>query len=66
MTPDGELVTFLLDPDGTTASRIASAHEEHGRLYFGNLVTDYVSYIRLEDLPSMAKPVNHSDAPDSS
>ena len=46
---------FLLDREGKSASKIPSAHEEHGRLYFGNLATDYVSYIKLSDLDGMLR-----------
>jgi hypothetical protein len=50
VSPEGEGLMFLLDKEGKSASKIPSAHEEHGRLYFGNLATDYVSYVKLSDL----------------
>ncbi|WIA20276.1 hypothetical protein OEZ85_006109 [Tetradesmus obliquus] len=54
----GQLLQWLVDPEGKTASKVPSAHEEGGRLYFGNLAGDYVSYINLADLPPDGAEVN--------
>eukprot|EP00878_Enallax_costatus_P028517 GHUV01030808.1.p1 GENE.GHUV01030808.1~~GHUV01030808.1.p1 ORF type:complete len:341 (+),score=29.56 GHUV01030808.1:466-1488(+) len=51
VTESGQLLQWLVDLKGETASKIPSAHEEDGRLYFGNLAGDYVSYVNLADLP---------------
>eukprot|EP00877_Chromochloris_zofingiensis_P013931 jgi/Chrzof1/8792/Cz03g24210.t1 len=47
---DGQVVDFLLDITGEHVSKISSAHEHDGRLYLGNLVTDYVSFLDLREL----------------
>lgn len=57
VSPDGELLEFLEDPqrpnsDATpSAYRISSAHEHAGRLWLGALVANFVSYVDLRTLP---------------
>lgn len=61
----GVLQQWLVDLKGDTASKIPSAHEAGGRLYFGNLAGDYVSYINLADLPPDGAEVNEEQAASS-
>jgi hypothetical protein len=55
VSPEGQPLLFLLDEQGETVSKVPSAHEQHGRLYFGNLATDFVSYIELDQLDSFKR-----------
>jgi hypothetical protein len=44
-----------------SAYRISSAHEHNGKLFLGNLVTDFVSYVDLKALP----PLTHEFQPNN-
>lgn len=39
------MLEHLMDSDGSVVSTISSVTEHNGRLFFGNLVGDFVSYI---------------------
>ena len=40
----------FMDPHGQTLSFISAVTEHAGRLYFGHLQNDYISYVELEKL----------------
>lgn len=39
------MLRALYDPDGSHISHISAVTDAGGRLYFGNLAGDYVSYV---------------------
>jgi hypothetical protein len=45
VSAEGKLLGMLMDPDGSNVSHISSITEFRGRLYFGNLVKNYVSFL---------------------
>lgn len=49
VSPTGEVLQMMMDPDGSYITHISSATEHQGRLYFGNLVKDYVSYLTIPE-----------------
>lgn len=65
VSEQGKLLQWLADLKGETASKVPSAHEAGGRLYFGNLGGEYVSYINLADLPPDGSEVNEAAASSS-
>jgi hypothetical protein len=56
VSPEGDVLEFLEDPQRTIFSefpssyRISSAHEHGGRLWLGALVANFVSYVDLKNL----------------
>jgi hypothetical protein len=56
VSPDGDVLEFLEDPQKTSFAefpssyRISSAHEHAGRLWLGALVANFVSYVDLKNL----------------
>jgi hypothetical protein len=61
LSENGEIIDFLMDdsPD-PVAYRISSAHEHDGKVFLGNLVTDFVSYVDLTKLPAFTYPLSNS------
>lgn len=45
VSPEGKVLEHLMDSDGSVVSSISAVTEHKGRLFFGNVVGDYVSYI---------------------
>lgn len=45
VSPEGKVLEHLMDSDGSVVSTISAVTEHKGRLFFGNLVGDFVSYI---------------------
>ena len=45
---DGAKVKLLVDREGTHVQSISSVHQHGRRLYLGNLMNDYVTYLDLE------------------
>lgn len=45
VSPAGEVLHFLMDPDGSVVSAVSSVTEHKGRLYFGTVSGDYASYL---------------------
>ena len=39
-----------MDPDGLTVSFISAVTEHEGRLYFGHLQDNFISYIGMDEL----------------
>ena len=47
VSPEGEVLQVLMDPDGSKVSHVSSVTEHEGKLYLGNLAKDYVSVLDL-------------------
>ena len=47
VSPAGEVLQVLMDPDGSRVSHVSSVTEHEGKLYLGNLGKDYVSVLDL-------------------
>lgn len=45
ISPEGKVLEHLMDTDGSVVNSISSVTEHNGRLLFGNVVGDYVSYL---------------------
>ena len=45
VSPDGRILDFWLDEKGARVSAVSSVLEHGGKLWLGNLIGDYVSYI---------------------
>lgn len=45
VSPEGRVLEHLMDSDGSVVNSISAVTEHKGRLFFGNVVGDYVSYI---------------------
>lgn len=45
VSPEGKVLEHLMDSDGSVANSISAVTEHKGRLFFGNVLGDYVSYI---------------------
>ena len=45
VSPEGHVLEHLMDTDGSVVSSISSVTDHNGRLFFGNVLGDYVSYI---------------------
>ncbi|KAG2446511.1 hypothetical protein HYH02_008502 [Chlamydomonas schloesseri] len=52
VSPTGQPLQLLMDPDGSHIAFVSSVTEAAGRLYFGNVRLNYVSYIDLKDVPA--------------
>ena len=50
VSPAGKVLRVLMDPKGRAISLISAVTEHRGRLYFGHLSHDYVSYLDLQGL----------------
>ena len=50
------MLGFYTDPTGEVVSSVSSAEEHDGKLWMGNLLGNYVSYIPLDELPADAAP----------
>lgn len=48
VSPEGKVLEHLMDSDGSVVSSISAVTEHKGRLFFGNVLGDYVSYIDYE------------------
>ncbi|GFR47987.1 hypothetical protein Agub_g9811, partial [Astrephomene gubernaculifera] len=55
VSPTGQPLQLLMDPDGSTVAHVSSVNEHNGRLYFGNVKDNYVSYMDLKDVPPLDK-----------
>ncbi|GIL73771.1 hypothetical protein Vretimale_5363 [Volvox reticuliferus] len=53
ISPDGKPLQVLMDPDGSKIADISAITEYNGKLYFGNVKLDYVSYFDLRDAPPL-------------
>eukprot|EP00884_Botryococcus_braunii_P013676 jgi/Botrbrau1/22309/Bobra.0138s0060.2 len=51
ISPDGEILQVLMDPDGSHVSSVSGVTQSGKRLFLGNLGGDYVSYLDMDDLP---------------
>ncbi|EFJ42499.1 strictosidine synthase [Volvox carteri f. nagariensis] len=49
ISPDGKPLQLLMDPDGSKIGFISAVTEHDGKLFFGNVKEDYVSYFDLRD-----------------
>ena len=47
ISPSGEILDVLMDPNGEAASTVSAVTEHGGQLFMGNLQGDYVSAYRL-------------------
>lgn len=47
VSPEGEVLQTLMDPDGSHIASVSSVTEHQGRLFLGNLMGDYVSVLDL-------------------
>jgi len=47
VSPEGEVLEALFDPEGEHISSVSAVTEHNGTLFFGNLAGDYVSMLRL-------------------
>ncbi|PRW58948.1 strictosidine synthase [Chlorella sorokiniana] len=47
VSPEGEVLQVLMDPDGSRVSSVACAAEHDGKLWMGNLAGNYVSVLDL-------------------
>lgn len=47
VSPAGEVLQTLMDPDGSVVSHVSAVTEHGGRLFLGNLAKDYVSVLQL-------------------
>jgi len=47
LSPTGEPVEVLMDPDGSHVSTVSAVTEHQGRLFLGNLGGDFVSVLKL-------------------
>lgn len=47
VSPSGEVLQVLMDPDGSRVSHVSCVTEHDGRLFIGNLAKDYVSVLDL-------------------
>ena len=45
VSPEGKVLEQLQDTNGSVITFISSVLEHKGRLFFGNVVGDYVSYL---------------------
>ena len=45
ISPEGKVLEHLMDTDGSVVNFISAVTEHSGRLFFGNVAGDYVSYI---------------------
>ncbi|DBA67847.1 TPA: putative alkaloid biosynthetic cluster, variant 4 [Trebouxia sp. C0005] len=45
ISPEGKVLDHLMDTDGSVVNFISAVTEHNGRLFFGNVAGDYVSYI---------------------
>lgn len=50
ISPTGQPLQLLMDPDGSHIAFVSSVTEVAGRLYFGNVRMNYVSYLDLKDV----------------
>ena len=56
----GEVLQFLMDPDGSVVSAVSSVTEHKGRLYFGTVSGDYASYLDKSDIPPKLRGLSSS------
>jgi hypothetical protein len=49
VSPQGQVLQVLMDPDGSHVSHVSSVTEHAGKLYLGNLAKDYVSVLDLAE-----------------
>jgi hypothetical protein len=54
VSPAGEVLLTLMDPDGAHISSTAAATEHDGKLFIGNLAGEYVSYMELGEVDTDA------------
>ena len=52
VSPTGEVLQVLMDPDGSAVSHVSSVREHDGHLFLGNLAKDYVSVLDLSEVQS--------------
>ena len=45
VSPEGKVLEQLQDTNGSVITFISSVVEHKGRLFFGNVVGDYISYL---------------------
>lgn len=50
VSPEGQVVQWLMDPDGSVVSTISSVTEDKDRLYFGNVAGNYVSFLNKKSV----------------
>ncbi|KAK9824470.1 hypothetical protein WJX72_010575 [[Myrmecia] bisecta] len=55
VSPKGEVLRILMDPDGSHISHVSAVTEHDGKLFFGNLAKNYVSYLDLALTPPVGK-----------
>ena len=53
MSPDGRVLRFLLDPDGSHINSTTAVTETERGLFIGNLAGNYVSFLAAEHLPPL-------------
>ncbi len=46
ISPGGEALRALYDSDGSHVSAVSAITESRGRLFFGNLAGEYVSFLQ--------------------
>ena len=57
VSPEGKPLRSLTDLDGQSISGISGVVEHGGRLYFGFLTGDYISYVDLKPALSNARKI---------
>ncbi|GLC34854.1 hypothetical protein PLESTM_000247100 [Pleodorina starrii] len=60
ISPDGKPQQLLMDPDGFKIAFVSAVTERNGKLYFGNVKQNYVSYFDLADAPPLEAPAARS------
>ena len=52
VSPEGKVLQWLMDPNGSVVNTISSVTEHGGKMYFGNVAGDYVSHLDKRNIPS--------------
>jgi len=56
VSPEGEVLDMLMDPDGSVVSTVSAVTEHNGRLFLGNLGGNFVSVYDLHQAQDQAVP----------
>lgn len=54
VSPEGQVLQCLMDPDGSRVASVACVTEHQGQLFIGNLAEDYVSVLDLAEAAAAA------------
>lgn len=56
VSPEGEVLQVLMDPDGSHVASVSSVTEHDGKLFLGNLGGNYVSVLDLSGVGAAGTP----------